>query len=291
MLWWYAALAGGIAFGLIYLIANHVMQEASSFDFAALFTVLAAVLYLPVAVATGSLTGAAFTTTALAALAASVTANVAAVIAINAAIKQGEVSLVTPLIRTQPVFTAVVGFALLGESLDPVKLGGIGLVTAGGYIVLLDGDTDMLEPVRTLRSDLAPQLALLSGFLLAVAAVSDRFATQTIGSTAYTFFLLTGMASAFLIYIALRSPDRFRSIQASFKRHTAAYLLVGVLSVVAYYSTVKALSLAAASRVIPIHQIQVLVGVVGGFLFFGERGVLRKLVGSTLLIAGVGLIV
>ncbi|MDY6769204.1 MAG: DMT family transporter [Candidatus Nanohaloarchaea archaeon] len=291
MLWLYAALLSGIAFGVIFLLANHVMERTSSFDFAALFSIIGAVLYAPIFLYLLPRTSLAFAGLPLVALAASGLANTAGVLASNAAIKAGEVSTVTPLVRTQPVFAALLGFLFLGESLHPVKLAGIGLVTVGGYLVLLREETALLEPVRQLGKNISPQLAVLSGFLFAIGAVADRFATQTISPRVYTFLLLAFIAVAFVAYIGLRRPDKFSDLRASFQRHRLAYIFVGGLTVVAYYSVITALSRAEASRVVPVLQVQVFVGVIGGSLFFEEEGMWRKLVGSVLLIAGVALVV
>ncbi|MFB6294430.1 MAG: EamA family transporter [Candidatus Nanohaloarchaea archaeon] len=290
MLWFYAAFTAAVAFGLNVLIANHIMEEASSFDFAAIFSVLGALFYLPIFLYFLPRTSIGGAPLAWLALVVSGLANTGGMLTSSRAVKDGEVSTVTPLIRTQPAFAALLGFAVLGEVLDIQKIIGIGAVTLGGYVVLLRAREPLLEPVEKLRTSFPAQLGVLSGFLFAVGAVSDRYALASIPAELYTFFLLAFMAVSFLTYISVRKREKFGTIKNSFSRHTPFYVLVGISTVVAYYSTVTALSLAEASRVVPILQFQVLVAVAGGYLLFDETAVGRKLGGSVLLILGVVLI-
>ena len=291
MLWVLAGAVAAAAFTVVYLIANAVLEDVTGLEFATTYSAVAALLVapaLPVLVATRPVPT---PPTALAALLVSGAANAAAIVASNRAIRLGEVSTVTPLVKTQPAFAVLVGAAALGESLAPAKVAGVALVTVGAYVVLSRPDTALTDPVRRLRSERAPRLAVLAGFLFAVAAVADRFALAAVPAVVYAAALLVLVAVGLVATVAATDWTAATELRAGFARHRGAYLAVAASIVLAYYAVVFALSLAEASRVVPVLQLQVLLTVVGGVLLFDERGARRKLTGSVLLVGGVLLVV
>lgn len=287
MLWFYAALMASLGFAITVLVSKHIMQDISSFNFAATYSILAPLFYLPVflyflnqfSVEAGMM--------AWLAVLLSGGANTLAIIVSSKAIKHGEVSTVTPLIRLQPVFAAIIGILILGELASLEKMAGVILTTAGGYVVLLKKQESFVEPLVHLKTSIPAQLSVLTAFLYASGAVADRFATQQIQPEIYNFLLLSIMGASFALYLGFKERHKIQQIREGFSENRLAYIVVGLVTAVAYFSMVKALSIAEASKVVPVVQAQVLFVVAGGWIIFNEKGVFRKLVGSILLVSGV----
>lgn len=292
MIWFYLAIIAAIGFAATVLISKHIMQDTSSLEFATTYSILATIFYLPIFayfLTKYSILDAGLT--AWIGLSISGIANTAALIASSKAIKEGEVSTVTPLIRTQPLFAAIIGIFALGEAANISKLAGIVLVTAGGYTVLLKKKESPIEPLKHLLETIPAKLGVLAGFLYATGAVADRFALQGIQPELYNFLLLSFMGISFTGYLLGRDRKHIKNLKEGFLNEKLAYLVVGAATAIAYYSLVKALSMTEASKVVPILQAQVLFVVGGGFLFYKEEGIYRKIAGSILLIIGVVFIV
>ena len=157
--------------------------------------------------------------------------------------------------------------------------------------MLLKKKESPIEPLKNLIQSIPAKLGVFAGFMYASGAVADRFALQSIQPELYNFMLLSFMGVSFSTYLLAKDKNKFKNLKEGFSDSKFAYLIVGAATAVAYYSLVKALSLAEASTVVPILQAQVLFVVGGGYIFYEEKGIYRKIIGSILLIAGVVFIV
>lgn len=289
MLWLYTALISGLLFAAVAVLSKEIMEDTSSVLFTSIYALLSALFYTPVflyylsTVETDLITGLAPF------IILSGLANAFGILSFNYGIKQTDISIAMPLNRLQPVFVALIGVAVLGEVIDLFLGLGIILVTAGSYIVLLKDKNHPLEPFLNLKQDRGAQLAALSAAIFAVAAVTDRFVTQTLKPEVYTFLLLTVMALSINSYLYRKNKTHLTDVKTELESSPKIYLLTGILAAGAYYSVLSALSMAQASKVIPVLQIQIPLTVIAGGALFSEEHVIQKLVGSAILIAGIAL--
>lgn len=101
------------------------------------------------------------------------------------AIQNDDAASAVPILQTVPVFVYLMGFLLLGETLNAVKLAGGGLVVAGAMVFAWNPDTRKLH-ARTLV------LMLISALIWAAYGVWIRYWTQD----------LHWMAVMFWVYVA-----------------------------------------------------------------------------------------
>lgn len=287
MYWFYAAFIAAICFTIVSVIGKKVMQKTSSLTFTTIYTLIGTFVYIPIFIYYFQKLGLSFSPRAGVAMLVSGIGNTLGILALNTSIKRGELSVAVPLNKLQPVFTALIGFLALSEKLVLTEILGVVAVTLGGYIILLR-DTGLLEPVRQLKNR-TPQLAVFSGFAMASAAVADRFATQQIPPKLYLFFIFTFMSLGFSIQL-LRKKEA-TEIKERFNEYRLLYLISGNVIVAGYLMIFTALSLAAAGKVITVLQTQVLLTVLAGGYLFSEESILRKVIGSIILMAGVALTV
>lgn len=291
MLWVLTALLASLGFTAMYLIINHLLQGNDTVKFSAVFSILASAIYLPIFLYFLKVHHPIFDPILIILTLLSGICNSVALLTTAHSINLGEVSTVTPLVKTQPVFTAILGFLLLSESMNTVKVAGIFVVTAGAYIVLLEKDQNLLKPVKSVWRDLSAKLAILTAMIYSLASVVDRVATQQLSPFLYTFFIFLTMSITLTTYYLIKNEKGSQKLIKEFNSGRKAYLAVSLSAVVAYLGVFHSFSLAEASKVVPVLQLQVLITVLGGIIFFDEEGAIKKAVGSLLLIAGVILII
>lgn len=290
MEWFLATLGAAVIWSATGIIAKELMDHDSTIVYSFLYTALGLLFYTPVflyfigsaEISVGTLTAGAFIVSGF--------ANIFGITAYNYSIKIGELSRIIPFTKLNPVFTALIAAVLLGEKLTPARITGILLVTAGSYVILEEKDTDWKQPFKSFLGEEAPKVAVLSALIFSVAAVMDRYAVQAFQPEIYTFMVYLFMTTGLSVYISGQRPELVGKIIPDLKNHSYKYLVSGAGAALASYLIFFAFSKAPASRVIPVLQIQVLISVVAGAVLFEERNLRQKLIGATILIAGVILV-
>lgn len=291
MNWLIAALASSIAFGLNGVIGKYLLENDSDFTYTYLYSILALLFYIPVFIYFVLQTSLNLVPMVLGAALISGTLNILAYLAFDEAMKETDISEVVPLTRTQPVFVGILGALLLSETLNATNIGGIAAVTVGTYIVLRRKSDKLVTPLIKLKNSRAHQYALISALLWSSMAIIDRFATQQISPEIYTFMIYTVMVFGLSTNMLIDEKRKVKAVKTAFKRNKLMYILSGGIAAFASLMIFTAFSLAPASKVIPVLQLQVLISVIAGILMFNEEGSLQKLIGSIILLAGVFLIV
>ncbi|MFB6144066.1 MAG: EamA family transporter [Candidatus Nanohaloarchaea archaeon] len=290
MLWFYAVALSAVSWGVISVVAKELMDHDPSHAYTTLYTLTALVFYTPVFLYFLASQGLSVNRLAVTALLFSIIGNIAAFTAYNTAIKQGELSRIIPFTRLTPIFTGVFAALILGERITPMLGAGIVFATAGSIVVMKEDHVDYLLSIEDSLGTQAIQLAVASSAIYGLASVADRFATQIIAPEAYTFFLFLGMSTGLLALTRRSETHSAGEILEDFNNDRMLYSLTGLLAAAATFCIFYAFSRAPASKVVPVIQLQVLVSVVAGVVFFDEDNLARKLAGSLILIAGVGLV-
>lgn len=291
MEWLAATVGAALIWSVLGIIAKDLMDHSSSFIYSFLYSSLGLLFYTPIFLYYLPGANLNFSITVLVAFVISGIANIFGIMAYNYSIKFGELSRVIPFTKLNPIFTAIIAAATLGEKITPVKGSGILLVTIGSYVILEEKDTDWEEPFRKFIRLKAPKVAALSALIFSVAAVADRFATQVIQPEIYTYMIYLFMTAGLSIHLMTSRKELIPEIKTHLLEDKLLYTVTGIGASAASYLIFYSFSRAPASSVIPVLQIQVLVSVVAGTSLFGEDNLKQKLIGSAVLIAGVVLTV
>lgn len=216
---------------------------------------------------------------------------------------RGDLSAVYPAGRgTGALLAALAGIVLLGERPGPVSIAGIAAITAG--IILLglpqrrlavaaavpaDGPTDgpaglpaVAEPVPVFQALL---FAFITGVFICGYTIWDKYAVSVL----HTPPLLQGLAG-FPLMVMLFSPAVLRDragVAAAWRKHRAQVIGGAVLSPLAYFLVLIALSFTAVSAVAPAREVSVLFGVLLGRRLLDEGGLARRLTAATAIVAGI----
>lgn len=289
--WILATATAAAIWSLIGIVAKRLMDHESSLIYTFLYSFLALIFYTPVFLYYLPEANIKINQLLIGAVTVSGLANILGFTAYNYSIKFGDLSTIIPFTKLNPIFTAILGFFVLGEQITLYTGTGILLVTVGSYLILEDNDRHWLAPFKRFWKARAPKVAALSALIFSFAAIADRFATQQITPEIYTFIIFTFMTTGFTTYLSRERETPFKDVKKQFKENKKLYLLTGLGAATASYLIFYSFSKAAASKVIPILQLQVLASVIAGVLIFEEDNLKQKLIGATVMIAGVTLVV
>lgn len=291
MEWLIATVAAALIWSMTWIAAKELMNHSSSLVYSFLYSSLALLFYTPVFLYFLPQMSLQLNPVLIGVIAISGAANVFGIMSYNYSIKFGELSRVIPFTKLNPVFTALIAAALLGEALTLTRTAGIVLVTVGSYAILEERGTGWKQPFRSFIKSRAPKYAALSALVYSIASVADRYATQQVQPEIYTFIIYFIITSTLTTYLLTNRRDLIPDIKSQLMGNKLIYALTGLGAALATYLIFFAFSIAEASRVIPVLQIQVLISVIAGHVIFDEKHWKEKIVGSVILIAGVILVV
>jgi len=215
---------------------------------------------------------------------------VAALLAYKA-IKESEISLVNPISAFNPVFTSIISFFTLKEVIGPKGAVGILLIVIGAYLLqaskLKEG---VLAPIKALVGHKGIQMSFLAYFLWSITPIFEKTAIFHTSPSVPPFASLVGgimVVPVYLFLIRKEVKSMFRQIRVNFK----ALLLIGILGAVGQASAFMAFSLTNLGFATAIFKLSMVFTVIFGWLFFKEKDIKNRLLGSLVMLLGAALLV
>lgn len=288
-MWFFFALTFAIASSFSTIIAKHVMREMDEYAYL-LFTgivtmpfLLAIILYFYQIPRVDS--------TFFLSLAAATAIGVVGAILAYRAIKISEISLVSPISAFNPVFTAIISFFALGEKIGPKGALGILLIVTGAYLLQVSKTKKgIFAPLVALATHKGVQLSFVAYFIWAVTPTFEKTAIFHTNPQVPPFASLVGMAMSTIIYGFLALKYSSKPIDLA-KKYFRFFLLVGLLGGIGMAAAFTAFSLANLGFVTAIFKLSIIFTVILGWLFFKEKDIKDRLLGSLVMLAGVVLLV
>lgn len=196
----------------------------------------------------------------------------------------GDVSVVYPLARgTGPALSVLLAILLLGERPGWVALLGAAVVVAG---VLVVGFAGGREHAATNRAGILYGLGV--GVIIAVYTLWDAAAVTVHALPPVGYYW--GSVLVQLVLLGVPALRRGRTTLAAVREHPVAVLLFGALGPLAYILVLLAIQVAPVSIVAPAREVSVVLVGLAGWLLFREPHPVQRLVGATVVIAGVALL-
>jgi len=203
------------------------------------------------------------------------------------ALKTTDLSLAIPMIAFTPMFLIFTSSIILNESPHPDGIIGILLVVAGSYVLNINSNRDLLSPFREILKSRGMIYMLIVSILFSFLANFDKLAMLN------SDFLLTPATSLsvsgcfFLAYsFALKKPI-LKPMQKTVKTIVLAVIAIISSTILTFASW----SMQIVPYVISINRMSVLFSVILGGLILHEKGMLNRLAGALLMVAGAALIV
>ncbi len=232
----------------------------------------------------------------------SVILNVVANLTFLEAVRISPLSVTVPLLSLTPVFTALFGFAVLGERPAPLALAGIALVVVGAFWLNLGmtagsggtggtGESAGGAPRSLARAFLSqPGAWLMAGtaLLLSLTIPLDKLAVGRASPPFHGLVLTSGITLGALAVLAVQR--RWREL-AGLRAGWLPFVLALLASTLALGFQLVALKLVLVSLIETLKRgIGNLLAVVLGRAAFGEAVTPAKLAAALLMAAGVALI-
>jgi drug/metabolite transporter (DMT)-like permease len=246
------------------------------------FSAVAAVAYLPVAIAVYVWMAPSLGTHALAWVAVSGLIHIAYFVLLAEGYRTGDLSLVYPLARgTGPAIAVGGGILLFGDRPSPLAIAGSALIIAG--VLVMSWSPRHTASVEVRRSVI---FALATGAIIATYTLWDNQGVSFVTPVLYSW----GTDAARVVWLApltLGTAVGRRSLVEALRDQRRAVLAVGILGTGAYIMVLTALTLAPVSYVAPAREVSILFGAILGWRLLGESDPKRRLAGATAIVAGV----
>jgi drug/metabolite transporter (DMT)-like permease len=207
------------------------------------------------------------------------------------AIRDHALSLTLPYLAFTPVFILLTGWLLLGETVSPRGLAGIGLVVAGSWLLNFESIgrltlRALVAPFRAILRNPGSRMMLLAAFIYAFTAAASKAAMQQVGSQGFGALYFVVVGGFALLLTGLVRPRAFRVLT----EQPGVSLLVAGLMALMVVTHFLAIAQVEAAYMIAVKRVSPLFGILYGALLFGEQHLGRHLLATGLMVAGVALI-
>jgi len=204
-----------------------------------------------------------------------------------AALRAGPLSLTVPLLAFTPVFTIVTSALIVGERITGSGGLGISLVTVGAYLLNANlANQNVLAPLKAIFSNRGSRKMFLVALIWSVTSAIGKKGVLIYGAIPFGLVLLFGIVVVFAV-VSLTRVKTGR-VEFHFQRVDAGlFLLGGVFMAGAEITHFVALRLAPVAYMISVKRLSMVFGVILGWLFFREENVKYRLLGASIMVAGV----
>jgi drug/metabolite transporter (DMT)-like permease len=199
------------------------------------------------------------------------------------ALKDGELSVLGPINSYKSVIGLIFGIFLLGEIPNAWGIFGISLIIFGSYFVF-DSTDERFSWALLKRKDI--QYRFLAMLFTAVEAV---FIKKVIlySSPAIAFFSWCWFGAIFsfiILFLFGQNPklEINKSDKSNFLRYMLLVMCIGTMQ----FSTNYAFSHMPVGYALSLFQLSAIVSILIGHKIFNEKDIRKKLIGSTIMIAG-----
>jgi drug/metabolite transporter (DMT)-like permease len=199
------------------------------------------------------------------------------------AYKTADLSLAYPLARaTGPLLSVLAAVFILSEAPTPQGLAGAFMIIAGSIWIGLTGSKATAMGPAQLKGI---GFALLCGLMIAIYTVWDQQSVTAVGVPIMLFYW-----GSIVMRVLLTAPSLWihrRQIHQWVRTDLRVYLVVAVLSPMAYMLVLWAMTIAPLSLVAPAREISILLGVIAGAKLLREGQMLARLGAAALMLAGI----
>jgi len=210
--------------------------------------------------------------------------EIAALLFYMKAIQISELSLTIPFLALTPVFLIPTSYIMLGEKTGLQGIIGIFLIASGGYILnIRDKTSGFFAPFSMIRKDRGILLMIAVAFFY---SITSNLAKMGINHSSPIFFGCTYfMIQPFLLLPFVRSSKM--RISSTVKKKKWLFILIGIAYALSLITHFAALSLINVAYMISVKRSSLIFSVLYGYFFFNEKGIVQKISGALLMLAGI----
>jgi uncharacterized membrane protein len=207
------------------------------------------------------------------------------------AIKNSEISLISPISAFNPIFTTLVSAVTLNEIIKPKTGLGILVIVLGAYLLQISKTSQgLFFPIRALVSHKGVQLSFAAYLLWSITPTFEKTAILNTFPQNPPFAAMMGQIIAIVIYslfVIKKKGNPLKAIKTNWK----LLIISGLLGGIGITAAFKAYTLNSLGPVTAVFKLSMIITVFFGWLFFKEKDIKERLLGSFTMLAGVILLV
>ena len=204
---------------------------------------------------------------------------------------RADLSVVYPIARGMgPALVPLLGVSILGEEISIPAIIGIIAVIMGIYTVYWWGHFGQIlkNPLQLIKEP-GSRYAVMTGLIIAAYSVWDKVGISHVTPFLYMYLMSVGSALGLGPYLYSRHGTA--SIVREWRQNFRGILAVGLMTFVAYGLVLTAFQFSRVSYIAPSREVGIVFGVLLGVLVLKEPFGRGRVFGSSLIVAGLALIV
>ncbi len=291
MEWYWLALISALLSAVAAILQKKVLGNVTALKFTVIVSIFIA-LFSTLLI--GNLNFSAASTASLLILFAKSIINASAFLCIMTALKHLEISRALPLLAATPMIVALLAFIFLSEALTLQEVTGMMLIVGGTYILELKKNENIFNPFSIFVSSKYHRIIMLALALMSVSAVIDKLLLGKFKLPPLTFLIIQNyfFLIIFFIYWFFHKMKNKKDnlFSGMYKNVLILIIIIAVITIGYRWTQIESTKLAPVGLVISLKRLSVLFAVIIGAKLFKEENYLRKVIATSLIVAGALLI-
>lgn len=196
------------------------------------------------------------------------------------ALQLGDVNKVVPIDKSSVILTILLAFIILREEITPAKAAGVVLVGVGTFLMIEKKDVAEKKPAKKSWIFYAAGSAVFASLTSILAKIGISEVESNLGTAIRTVVVLI---MAWVMVFVTKKADTVKSIP---KKELVFIGLSGLATGGSWLCYYKALQDGAASVVVPIDKLSIVVTVVFSYIVFKEKLSKKGLAGLLIIVMG-----
>jgi transporter family protein len=201
----------------------------------------------------------------------------------TASLKEGDISLVTPLYNFNLIFLLLFSTLFLGEEITQMKIIGVGSIFFG--LFFLQKGSSFQDSLKQVITDKPAQLMISASLLMAIGRIIDSFAsTDYFKDEVYSFLIYIFIT--FILFGILIFKGQTRDPILVIKRNPVISIVSGLTNAFSYLCLIISFNYLDVSLVEPISALNVFLAMILARIIFKED-IKQRLIAASLIVLGV----
>ena len=190
------------------------------------------------------------------------------------ALKQGELSVLGPINSYKAIVGMIFGIFLLHEYPNIYGLLGIGLIIIGSYFILE-------SPKALLRKDIQYRIYALIFTAIEAVFIKKVIILSSIASS----FIISSFLGAIFSYLIMRILEN-EELHIPTKKNSIMYISTTLCFAIMTFTTAYVFKYMNVGYALSLFQLSIILNVILGYKLFNEKKLIKKLLGSLIILIG-----
>lgn len=199
------------------------------------------------------------------------------------ALKNSDLSIVTPIVSFTPVFVLITSPFILNEFPSTMGLIGVLLIVSGSYFLNIgERSKGFFAPIKALFVEKGARFMFVVAFIWSITSNLDKIGVKN-SSPVFWAFSQTAFIAIVLLPLIIRRSQKVKEINNNLK----ALIPIGLFSALLLFFQMTAINLAPVSYVTSLKRTSVLITVLLGYFIFKEKNIKERILGALIMVLGI----